>query len=313
MKKFVKILKNLLIGIIVVCILWIIFSNLSKKYEENQYVYPGQLVTVENKKIHVFIQGTSDNTIVLIPGLGTAAPVLDYEPLINELSKKNKVVVVEPFGYGWSDLTDSERTVENITHELREALKQVNVDEPFVLMAHSLSGIYSMYYANKYPDEIKGIVDIDPTLPQSLSYFNEDAPSVPGYMGYLAPTGIIRLGVMLDSKDYLPITENNNSYSNKNLLETKAITSWKLSNKTIVNETNNIKLNSEKTQELSFPNQIPVLIFAKEKENDNQNVHFFESQIRDSIKGAVIPLKGHHYLHWTKYKEIAEQTNSFFN
>lgn len=43
-------------------------------------------------------------------------------------------------------------------------------------MPHSVSGIYSMYYANKYPDEIKEIIGIDCTLPQVVEYFNEPAP-----------------------------------------------------------------------------------------------------------------------------------------
>ncbi|MGM0240934.1 alpha/beta fold hydrolase [Enterococcus sp. AZ103] len=311
MKKNFGMLKKIIIGIILVCVLWILFSNVSKKYEESKYGYPGQLVTVKNEKLHVYTKGTGTNTIVLLPGLGTASPVLDFEPLIDELSKKNKVVVVEPLGYGWSDLTDRERSVENITYEIREAIKKVGVDDPFVLMAHSLSGIYSMYYANKYPSEIKGIVGIDPSLPQTLSYFKETAPSVPNYMGYLAPLGMTKLAVMLDAKDYLPIAKKG-VYSEKNLIETKAITSWKLSNKTVVNETNSIQSNSEKTRKLNFPNELPILIFARERADGNQNIQFYETQIENCVKGEVVPLKGHHYLHWTRYKEITEQTNSFF-
>ncbi|MCX2824528.1 hypothetical protein [Bacillus pseudomycoides] len=44
-----------------------------------------------------------------------AAPALDYEPLMNEISKNNRIVVIETFGYGWSDITNKERTVENIS------------------------------------------------------------------------------------------------------------------------------------------------------------------------------------------------------
>lgn len=89
--------------------------------------------------MHIYIKGEGDNTIVLMSGLGTAAPALDFEPLLNELAKENKVVVVEGFGYGWSELTEKERTVENIVEELRIALKQSDIHGPYILMPHSVS------------------------------------------------------------------------------------------------------------------------------------------------------------------------------
>lgn len=69
-------------------------------------------------------------------------------------------------------------------------------------MPHSISGIYSLYYANKYPDEIQSVVGIDFTLPQALAYFNESAPTMPNYMKYLAPTGIGRLVTMVNPDDF---------------------------------------------------------------------------------------------------------------
>ncbi|MEK5325979.1 alpha/beta fold hydrolase [Aeribacillus sp. FSL M8-0254] len=68
--------------------------------------------------MHVYTKGDGENTIVLLSGLGTAAPVLDFEPLVNELAKNHKVVVVESFRYGWSNVTNKERTVENIVEEI---------------------------------------------------------------------------------------------------------------------------------------------------------------------------------------------------
>ncbi|WP_257127897.1 MULTISPECIES: alpha/beta fold hydrolase [Bacillus] len=65
--------------------------------------------------MHVYTKGEGENTIVLLSGAGMAAPALDYEPLMNEISKNNRIVVIETFGYGWSDITNKERTVENIS------------------------------------------------------------------------------------------------------------------------------------------------------------------------------------------------------
>ncbi|MED1438970.1 alpha/beta hydrolase [Aeribacillus composti] len=153
--------------------------------------------------MHVYTKGDGENTIVLLSGLGTAAPVLDFEPLVNELAKNHKVVVVESFRYGWSNVTNKERTVENIVEEIRTALKS-NIEGPYILMPHSIYGIYSMYYANAYPDEVKAVIGIDFTLPQALEYFGESAPTMSEYMRYVSPTGIARLALYIIPDDFLP-------------------------------------------------------------------------------------------------------------
>lgn len=45
--------------------------------------------------------------------------------MLKELSPKYRVV--EPFGYGLSDITEDERTIENITEEIHEALQVIGV------------------------------------------------------------------------------------------------------------------------------------------------------------------------------------------
>lgn len=153
--------------------------------------------------MHVYTKGDGENTIVLLSGLGTAAPVLDFEPLVNELAKNHKVVVVESFGYGWSNVTNKERTVENIVEGIRTALKS-NIEGPYILMPHSISGIYSMYYANAYPDEVKAVIGIDFTLPQVLEYFGESAPTMSEYMKYVFTNWNCTIGIYIIPDDFLP-------------------------------------------------------------------------------------------------------------
>ncbi len=50
--------------------------------------------------MNVYIHGQGEETVVILPGFGTAAHALDFKPLIEELSPNYKVVVIEPFGYG---------------------------------------------------------------------------------------------------------------------------------------------------------------------------------------------------------------------
>ncbi|WKA60312.1 alpha/beta hydrolase [Planococcus shenhongbingii] len=184
--RFWKVVRIVLLAIVTVLVLWIIFNKTMTAYEKNKHPAVGQLVEVDGNNMHIYTKGKGDNTIVLLSGLGTSASVLDFEPLTNELAKNNKVVVVELFGYGWSDMTEKERTVENIVEEIRIALQKASIKGPYILMPHSISGIYSMYYANKYPEEIEAVIGIDPTLPG----FNHSPHPTPKVSESHAMTGI---------------------------------------------------------------------------------------------------------------------------
>ena len=86
--------------------------------------------------------------------------------------------MVEPFGYGLSDVSHEDRTVENIVDELHQALEQMKVDS-YVLVAHSLSGIYAMKYAQSYPKEVEALVGMDTSTPMMNGYMDiqhEEAP-----------------------------------------------------------------------------------------------------------------------------------------
>lgn len=280
--------------------------------EQKKYPPIGELVDVDGKNMHIYTKGDGDNTIVLLSGLGTAGPTLDFEPLINEMSKNNKVVVVEPFGYGWSDITNKKRTVENIVEELRTALKKSNINGPYILMPHSISGIYSTYYANQYPKEVKAIIGIDTTLPQALKYFGETPPTMPTYLSYLAPTGIARLALYIKPENFLPIA-GDGTYSEENLKVTKAISAWMGYNRNIVSEANEIKDNIDKTVNMKIPSNVPVLFFTtkndKKTEDGKNKVTFYETQLTNTSASKIVILQGHHYLHWTRYKEINKEVN----
>ncbi|WP_228548377.1 alpha/beta fold hydrolase [Sporosarcina obsidiansis] len=309
-----RVVRNILLSILSAFVIWIIFSNVMTTYELKKYPPIGEFVEVDGKNMHIYTKGEGDNTIVLLSGLGTTAPLLDFEPLINEMAKNHQVVVVEPFGYGWSDTTNKERTVENIVEETRAALKKSNIQGPFILMPHSISGIYSMYYANTYPEEVQAIIGIDPTLPQALEYFNESAPTIPNFLRYVAPTGIARLALYIDPESYLPITAEG-TYSEENIKMTKAISAWKGYNKNVIAEANEIKNTIDKTVAMKFPSTMPVLLFTTKDdqvtEDGKNNVTFYETQLTPSTASKLVPLDGHHYLHWTRSEEMSKEVNEF--
>ena len=113
--------------------------------------------------MHVREAGDGPDTVVLLPGMGIALPSADFGPLQRELAARHRVVVVEYFGTGFSGGTDRPRTSANYVEEIRAALSAAGYEPPYVLMPHSISGVYAEHYAATYPDEVEAIVSLDGT------------------------------------------------------------------------------------------------------------------------------------------------------
>jgi len=303
----------LLIGVVLASTF---FHQVLKLVEKNRYHAPGVYVQVDGKKMHIYSEGNGSKTIVLLGGYGTGSPVIDFSPLIKELSESYKVVVVENFGYGWSDVTKKSRTSENIINETRTALKEAGFAPPYILMPHSIWGLYSLYYANIYPNEIKSIIGIDSSVPSQMNLFGEDMK-----MSRLSAleefTGYIRIKTKLqpDSVISKPASE---VYTEEEIKLMRLMYCWHANNASLIEEFNSIYLNSETAQDLNYPKSIPVLFLLSQETIDRFNdfgmnwISMHEKLIADNKNSKIVVLPGPHYLHTTCSKSMVEELKLFF-
>jgi pimeloyl-ACP methyl ester carboxylesterase len=66
-------------------------------------------------------------------------------------------------GYLGSDPASGPRDSATIVKELREELDRRNVRPPYVLVGHSLGGLYMQYFARNFPAEVSGLLLVDST------------------------------------------------------------------------------------------------------------------------------------------------------
>lgn len=142
--------------------------------------------------MHVYAGGQGDVTVVLASGWGTANPYVDFSPLYEKLAPHVKFAVYDRFGYGYSETTDQKRDIDTVTEEIHEALQAAGQKPPYVLAAHSLGSLETLRFAQKYPNEVKGIVMLDAGSPEF--YYNDTIDSAGGFLNkLLIKTGVIRL------------------------------------------------------------------------------------------------------------------------
>ena len=132
------------------------------------------------------------HTIVGLAGLGMDDFMVTARRMTAQLEPDNAVVFVDRAGYGLSDDTDREMTLETIVENYRTALKNAGLAAPYVLMAHSIGGVYASWWVSQYPDEIEAVVFLDGTQLSETAY--EDQPDSPVTFGDRAQAVLAKLG-----------------------------------------------------------------------------------------------------------------------
>ena len=280
------------------------------KQEKARFVPYGERVSVDGGSLNVWRNGRAGPTMVLLSGLGTAAPALDFAPLIRQLGTYN-VFVVEGFGYGYSDMSAPPQTVQNITTELHDVLAKLRAPKPYILVGHSIAGFYTLSYTHRYPDEVSAVVGIDPTVPATKAG-SAGTSGLPFHVvgSALRMSGVIRAAFALSPGLAEP---EGNAYTPDERTHIHAMAIWNYGNAAVSDETNRMGSNASALRGVTYPDRLPVLdLLASDSVATMSNwVQQHENQLRNVQHHEVVVLDGDHYLHWTQSKAMAEKINAF--
>ncbi|MNU38865.1 Soluble epoxide hydrolase [compost metagenome] len=131
----------------------------ASRQAEANYPPPGKLVDVGGYKLHINKIGSGSPTILLEAASGETS--LSWKDIPRELAESATVVSYDRGGFAWSEKATTPRTGPNIVRELHTALKNEGIHGPYILVGHSLGGMYSRLFAQTYRDEVAGLVLID--------------------------------------------------------------------------------------------------------------------------------------------------------
>ena len=137
---------------------WVMGAKAKAELAE-QYPPPGQMVDVGGYRLHIHCQGEGSPTVVIEAGLGEFS--VNWGPVRQEVAKFTRVCTYDRAGLGWSERSPKSRTAQNVVEELHSLLTNTGIEGPYVLVGHSIGGLYVRLYAHEYPDEVVGMVLVD--------------------------------------------------------------------------------------------------------------------------------------------------------
>jgi pimeloyl-ACP methyl ester carboxylesterase len=93
---------------------------------------------------------------------GGDAVGLDYLNLQQRAAELATSVIYDRAGTGWSQRVELPRASAEVIEKLRALLSAAEVPAPYLLVGHSLGGLYARHYAQQYSGDVSGLVLLDP-------------------------------------------------------------------------------------------------------------------------------------------------------
>lgn len=308
-KRVVKVIFIVIVAVLMLLLIICINHQIHLKMEKELRLPLGQMVEVDGNNMSIYVEGTGDITLVFMSGGGTCSPILDFKSLYSLLSNKYRIVVVEKFGYGFSDVVDKKRGIESILADTRAALKAVGIEAPYILCPHSMSGIEALYWAQQYPEEVLAIIGLDMAVPKSYQDYNINMTMLK-LSQFASAIGITRLLPGVSDSDAII----NGTLSDKEKEIYRAVFYNRTATITMLNEVKSIKENASKVESDNIP-QIPMLLFVSNGDGTGWDKEIWRSYQREYIaniaNSKMIELDCPHYVHDYEYKAISESIIAF--
>jgi pimeloyl-ACP methyl ester carboxylesterase len=112
-------------------------------------------------KLNLLMAGSGGPTVILEGGFGTG--IASWTTVHGEIAKFTRVVAYDRAGLGQSEPGPKPRTAMQFARELHTALQNAGIKPPYVLVGHSMGGITVRVFADMYPQEVAGLVLVDPS------------------------------------------------------------------------------------------------------------------------------------------------------
>lgn len=263
-----------------------------------------ELFTIEEHKMHLFRTGDVNKPkLIFMSGSGTAAPMYDFKILYEKLLEDFRIIVIEKFGYGYSDLFEASCEIDCVIDRQRNVLQEAGENGPYILVPHSLSGLEAIRWKQKYPDEVEAIIGLDMATPKTyLSWKSDEIDrriSIIKKMKSAKDKGLLFL---------FPL--NKRGLSKEEIKEQKNLWKKNAFNECYIKEAEVVLKNAEKVF-AAGKIECPVLMFVSNGKQVSSNWLEHEREFAEQCNAKIITLNCGHYVHYYESDLISKELRNF--
>ena len=166
-----------------------------------RFASPGRWIKIGRRsRLYLLEKGSGGPTVLFEAGI--AATNLNWFHIQETVSRFTGTASYDRGGLGWSSPSRTARTPGNIAVELHEMLQRACIKPPYILVGHSFGGLVMRRYALLFPEDVAGIVLLDPMRCEEWPPLNPSKQSeidrgrrLSGFAIPIARFGLARLAV----------------------------------------------------------------------------------------------------------------------
>jgi pimeloyl-ACP methyl ester carboxylesterase len=158
-------------GLILLMLAGWLYQRIGTARDQKRHPAPGELVDLGGYRLHSLVMGEGSPAVIFESGL--MSTVLSWKDSQPEIAKTTRTMAYDRAGLGWSDPGPETRDADHIVIELRKLLDRKRIPPPYVLVGHSFGGLTTQLFAARYPEDVCGLVLIDPVVPREWNPPNE--------------------------------------------------------------------------------------------------------------------------------------------
>lgn len=270
------------------------------------------IITSNHNRIKISVNGSGKEVILLLSRKTSPAPILEMKPMVYFLKDKYTVVSFDYLGSGSSDNYHSERTLENITNEIHEVMKVLGYTS-YTIAAMAYSGLYSLYYAHKYGDEVNAVIGIDAFVAEQKDNeaHEERVKFVNDMWTDYHESRLLQWIVEKTAARYLKKSKSY-VYNKKDIEAYAKFASYMLENMTLLERHKCPDENFETLRGECFPATTPVLfILSSHRSRIIRGWYNLHKKLLRSNNSKIITLKSSKNLHLTHTEKITKEIDEF--
>ena len=118
-------------------------------------------VSIGTHSLHIRCMGQGSPTVVIDTGVGDTLE--RWGTFQAQVAQITHVCTYDRAGYGSSEAGPFPRHSRQLADEFFQLLVNAGVSGPYVLVGHSLGGLTMQVFADRYPDQVAGLILLDPS------------------------------------------------------------------------------------------------------------------------------------------------------